>query len=93
MASSRGDLSDALSFRSSHGDGNSGRCTEIASNFPGAALWRKSSCSNESGGNCVEVASNLPGLAPVRDSKAPHRPAVVLSAPAWAPFIAALKAC
>ncbi|MEV5531435.1 DUF397 domain-containing protein [Streptomyces prunicolor] len=55
------------------------------------ALWFKSSYSNGSGGNCVEVAANLPGLAPVRDSKAPHRPALILTAPAWTPFITALK--
>ena len=54
-------------------------------------LWFKSSCSNESGGNCVEVARSLPGLVPVRDSKAPHRPALILTAPAWTPFITALK--
>ncbi|MFF6984829.1 DUF397 domain-containing protein [Streptomyces sp. NPDC010273] len=56
------------------------------------ALWCRSSYSNESGGNCVEVADNLPGLVPVRDSKAPHRPALILSASAWAPFVASLKA-
>jgi hypothetical protein len=39
----------------------------------------------------VKVAHNLPGLVPVRDSKAPHRPALILTALAWAPFIAALK--
>ncbi|MGH1553690.1 DUF397 domain-containing protein [Streptomyces sp. L7] len=56
------------------------------------ALWFKSSYSNESGGNCVEVADNLPGLAPVRDSKtAPHGPALILTASAWAPFVTALK--
>ena len=55
------------------------------------ALWLKSSYSNGSGGNCVEVAANLPGLIPVRDSKAPHRPALILTAPAWTPFITALK--
>ena len=56
------------------------------------ALWIKSSYSNGDGGNCVEVAHNLPGLAPVRDSKTvPHGPALVLTASAWAPFVAALK--
>ncbi|MER5523696.1 DUF397 domain-containing protein [Streptomyces sp. NPDC002677] len=56
------------------------------------ALWFKSSYSNGDGGDCVEVASDYPGLVPVRDSKtAPHGPALLLSATAWAPFIAALK--
>jgi hypothetical protein len=55
------------------------------------ALWFKSSYSNESGGNCVEVADNIPGLVPVRDSKVPDGPALLLTASAWTPFIAALK--
>jgi hypothetical protein len=55
------------------------------------ALWFKSSYSNGSGGDCVEVADNIPGLVPVRDSKAPNSPAVILTAAAWAPFIASLK--
>ncbi|MEU2623922.1 DUF397 domain-containing protein [Streptomyces sp. NPDC007157] len=56
------------------------------------ALWFKSSHSNGDGGDCVEVAHGIPGLIPVRDSKtAPHGPALLLSATAWAPFIAALK--
>ncbi|MBA2949049.1 DUF397 domain-containing protein [Streptomyces himalayensis] len=40
---------------------------------------------NGSGGECVEVAHNLPGLVPVRDSKAPEGPALILTAQAWAP--------
>jgi hypothetical protein len=55
------------------------------------ALWFKSSYSNGSGGNCLEVAANIPGLVPVRDSKDPDGPAVVLTAAAWAPFVDALK--
>ncbi|SEC70500.1 protein of unknown function [Streptomyces misionensis] len=55
------------------------------------AIWFKSSYSNESGGNCLEVADNIPGLVPVRDSKVPHGPALLLSATAWAPFVASLK--
>ncbi|MEV0635385.1 DUF397 domain-containing protein [Streptomyces sp. NPDC050619] len=56
------------------------------------ALWFKSSYSNGSGGDCVEIADGLPGIVPVRDSKAPDGPALVLTAHAWAPFVAALKA-
>ncbi|MFF5011724.1 DUF397 domain-containing protein [Streptomyces sp. NPDC001165] len=55
------------------------------------ALWFKSSYSNGDGGDCVEVAPNIPGLVPVRDSKTPHAPALILSATAWAPFVASLK--
>ncbi|GLX48404.1 hypothetical protein Shyhy01_13540 [Streptomyces hygroscopicus subsp. hygroscopicus] len=56
------------------------------------ALWFKSSYSNESGGNCVEIADNIPGLVPVRDSKRPDGPALLLTATAWVPFVASLKA-
>jgi hypothetical protein len=91
MASNRIDLSDALWLRSSYSNGSGGECVEIASDFPGAALWRKSSYSNGDGGHCVEVADNVPGLIPVRDSKAPDGPALLLPAHAWAPFVAALK--
>ncbi|MEU2021937.1 DUF397 domain-containing protein [Streptomyces sp. NPDC016469] len=53
--------------------------------------WRKSSYSNGSGGNCLEVADGHPGLVPVRDSKRPDGPALVVNAAAWAPFIEAVK--
>ncbi|MBT2676905.1 DUF397 domain-containing protein [Streptomyces sp. ISL-14] len=91
MASNRIDLSDALWFKSSYSNESGGNCVEIASDFPGAALWRKSSYSNGDGGDCVEVADNIPGLVPVRDSKAPDGPALVLTAHAWPPFVTALK--
>ncbi|MDG9722187.1 MULTISPECIES: DUF397 domain-containing protein [unclassified Streptomyces] len=54
--------------------------------------WRKSSYSNGDGGHCVEVADGIPGLVPVRDSKAcGDGPVVLLTARAWAPFVAALS--
>ncbi|MFI0785036.1 DUF397 domain-containing protein [Streptomyces lydicus] len=53
--------------------------------------WRKSSYSNPDGGNCIEVADDLPALVPVRDSKAPHGPALVFPAAAWASFVTAVK--
>ncbi|MDX3850306.1 DUF397 domain-containing protein [Streptomyces sp. AK02-01A] len=52
------------------------------------AVWRKSSHSNQEGGACVEVADGLPGAIPVRDSKNPHGPALVLTPDAWANFVA-----
>ncbi|MGW0282856.1 DUF397 domain-containing protein [Streptomyces sp. NPDC003236] len=91
MASDRIDLSDALWLKSSYSNGDGGECVEVASDFPGAALWRKSSYSNGDGGNCVEVANNIPGLIPVRDSKRPDGPALLIGAAAWAPFVDALK--
>ncbi|MEU6812392.1 DUF397 domain-containing protein [Streptomyces sp. NPDC046831] len=91
MASDRIDLSDALWLKSSYSNGDGGECVEVASDFPGAALWRKSSYSNESGGNCLEIAANIPGFVPVRDSKVPDGPALLLSDAAWAPFVDALR--
>ncbi|MEV0784100.1 DUF397 domain-containing protein [Streptomyces sp. NPDC050423] len=54
--------------------------------------WRKSTYSNGSGGDCLEVAAGLPGLVPVRDSKRPDGPALIVHAGAWAPFVEAVKA-
>lgn len=55
------------------------------------ALWTKSSHSNGDGGNCVEVAANIPDLVPVRDSKTPHGPVLLLTPTAWSPFLASLR--
>ncbi|MFG2630579.1 DUF397 domain-containing protein [Streptomyces sp. NPDC048473] len=52
------------------------------------AVWRKSSYSDGGDNNCVEVADNVPGLVPVRDSKTPAGPALVITAPAWSTFVA-----
>lgn len=54
-------------------------------------LWFKSSYSNGDGGNCVEVAHGVSGLVPVRDSKVPGGPTLILPTTAWVPFIAFLK--
>ncbi|WP_432005410.1 DUF397 domain-containing protein [Streptomyces parvus] len=53
-----------------------------------AAAWRSSSYSNEEGGDCVQVADGFPGVVPVRDSKNPTGPALVVPAAAWSTFIA-----
>ncbi|WP_374982657.1 DUF397 domain-containing protein [Streptomyces fradiae] len=57
-----------------------------------SACWRKSSYSNGTGGDCLEVADGFPGVLPVRDSKRPAGPALVVAAGAWAPFVAAVRA-
>jgi len=54
------------------------------------ARWRKSSYSNGSGGDCVEVAHAVAGVVPVRDSKVPNGPMLLLPAPAWSAFTAGL---
>ncbi|ATL27638.1 DUF397 domain-containing protein [Streptomyces formicae] len=51
------------------------------------ARWRKSSYSNGQGGDCVEVADGVPRVVPVRDSKVPQGPTLVIGAKAWSTFI------
>ncbi|MEV0226042.1 DUF397 domain-containing protein [Streptomyces sp. NPDC050704] len=52
------------------------------------ARWRKSTYSGGDGGeDCVEVADGVPGSVPVRDSKLPHSPVLVVGAVAWTEFI------
>ncbi|MFF4485475.1 DUF397 domain-containing protein [Streptomyces sp. NPDC001544] len=53
--------------------------------------WRKSTYSGNEGGSCVEVLDGYPAGVPVRDSKAPHGPALVFSASGWSAFMAAVK--
>ncbi|MEL5956358.1 DUF397 domain-containing protein [Streptomyces sp. NPDC047917] len=47
--------------------------------------------SHVSGGNCLEVADGHPDLAPVRDSKRPEGPVLLIPASAWTPFVEAVK--
>jgi hypothetical protein len=51
------------------------------------AAWRKSSYSNQGGGDCVEVADGFTGVVPIRDSKHPHHPALVVTDGAWGAFV------
>ncbi|MCI3224538.1 DUF397 domain-containing protein [Streptomyces sp. NP-1717] len=51
------------------------------------AQWRKSSYSNGDGGDCVEVADRYPGVIPVRDSKTPTGPVLLLTPTAWTAFV------
>ncbi|MFE1962648.1 DUF397 domain-containing protein [Streptomyces sp. NPDC059479] len=55
------------------------------------AGWRKSSYSNTNGGNCVEITEDFPGIVPVRDSKTPNGPALIIPAGSWTTFITAFK--
>ncbi|EME97994.1 DUF397 domain-containing protein [Streptomyces mobaraensis NBRC 13819 = DSM 40847] len=61
-----------------------------------SVAWRKSSHSgsgdNSGGNNCLEVAVGNNGLVvPVRDSKRPHGPTLLIPAPAWAAFLTDLR--
>ncbi|GAA3489046.1 DUF397 domain-containing protein [Streptomyces cremeus] len=55
------------------------------------ADWRKSSYTNGDGGACVEIAEGFPGVMPVRDSKRPQGPALVLPIGQWTTFVEAVK--
>ncbi|MFJ3922564.1 DUF397 domain-containing protein [Streptomyces sp. NPDC090022] len=57
-----------------------------------AAAWRTSSYSTAPEGLCVEVADGVTGVVPVRDSKRRDGGVVIVSATAWEPFVAQLKA-
>ncbi|MFJ6568038.1 DUF397 domain-containing protein [Streptomyces sp. NPDC091292] len=53
--------------------------------------WRKSSYSNSEAGSCVEVLDGYPSGVPVRDSKNPHGPALVIEPSAWSSFVSAVQ--
>ncbi|MGW2188200.1 DUF397 domain-containing protein [Streptomyces sp. NPDC001719] len=52
--------------------------------------WRKSTYSGNTG-ECIEVADGHADLVPVRDSKTPHGPALLVHARAWTQFIAGIQ--
>ncbi|GGS18812.1 hypothetical protein GCM10010252_67860 [Streptomyces aureoverticillatus] len=56
-----------------------------------AATWRKSSYSNPDGGQCLEVSDDFPAVVPIRDSKNPGGPALIVAAPAWSAFLRSVK--
>ncbi|MEU3743831.1 MULTISPECIES: DUF397 domain-containing protein [Streptomyces] len=51
------------------------------------AHWFKSSYSNGDGGDCVEVSYDFTGVVPVRDSKNPTGPVLLVPAAAWSAFV------
>jgi hypothetical protein len=57
-----------------------------------SACWRRSSYSNTNGGDCVEITEDFPGVVPVRDSKNPTGPVLLVPATAWDTFVNSLKA-
>lgn len=52
--------------------------------------WRKSTYSENNAGGCVEVSDGYSGGVPVRDSKAPHGPAIVFEPAVWSAFVSAV---
>ncbi|GAA4767236.1 DUF397 domain-containing protein [Streptomyces sanyensis] len=76
--------------KSSYSGPNGGDCVECT--VAGAAAWRTSSHSGNTGGDCVAVADDCPeATVPVRDSKNPHGPVVVVGAAAWQTFVDGLR--
>ncbi|MFD3913455.1 DUF397 domain-containing protein [Streptomyces sp. NPDC058603] len=86
------DLSGARWEKSSYSSGQEGECVEFSRSFlaVSGAQWEKSSYSSTTGGECVEFARNLApsGIVPVRDSKSPAGPVLLLSPAAWSDFVA-----
>ncbi|MBD3545655.1 MULTISPECIES: DUF397 domain-containing protein [Streptomyces] len=84
------DLTNADWRKSSYSGSTGGDCVECT--VTGGAAWRKSSYSGNTGGDCVEVAdASTCGSVPVRDSKNPTGPAIVLGAHAWQTFVNDLR--
>ena len=73
--------------KSTYSGSEGGSCVEVL-----LTGWRKSTYSNDQAGSCVEVLDGYPTGVPVRDSKAPHGPALLIPPTGWSSFIAALKA-
>ncbi|MEV7384789.1 DUF397 domain-containing protein [Streptomyces sp. NPDC091215] len=55
---------------------------------PGAARWVKSGYSGNDGGNCLEFAPEFMSVVPIRDSKTPDGPVIVVGRSAWSVFVA-----
>lgn len=84
------DLTNADWRKSSYSGSTGGECVECT--VTGGAAWQKSSYSGNTGGCCVETAvDSACGSVPVRDSKNPTGPAIVLGAHAWQAFVDGLR--
>lgn len=58
---------------------------------PGITRWVKSTYSGGEGGNCVEWSpshAKAHGVVPIRDSKVPHGPTLILSPEGFAGLVA-----
>ncbi|MBL1291382.1 DUF397 domain-containing protein [Streptomyces sp. For3] len=75
--------------KSSYSGNTGGECVECT--VTGGAAWRKSSYSGSTGGECLEVADGCAASVPVRDSKNPAGPVLVLGTAAWQAFVDGLR--
>ncbi|WP_217228246.1 DUF397 domain-containing protein [Streptomyces anulatus] len=62
--------------------------TERATPLPN---WRKSSYSGPEKDSCLEVQDHHPTAVPVRDSKVPGGPSLLIPAAGWTSFVDAVK--
>ncbi|MFJ9685006.1 DUF397 domain-containing protein [Streptomyces bacillaris] len=53
--------------------------------------WRKSSYSGSDSNSCLEVQDHHPATVPVRDSKNPDGPTLLIAAPGWSAFVTAVR--
>lgn len=83
------DLAAAQWRKSSFSGPNGGDCVECT--LTGGAAWRKSSYSGNTGGDCVEVADGCAASVPVRDSKNPAGPVLIVGTGAWQAFVDGLR--
>jgi hypothetical protein len=56
-----------------------------------AAAWIKSTYSDANGGNCIEIAPGFPETVPVRDSKNPDGPVLLVTRSAWSAFLSGVR--
>ncbi|MFJ1745545.1 DUF397 domain-containing protein [Streptomyces sp. NPDC088116] len=59
--------------------------------MPVTTLWHKSSYSTDNGGNCIEIASGQAGVIPIRDSKSPDGPRLMILPGAFISFVQAVR--
>ncbi|WP_411079193.1 DUF397 domain-containing protein [Streptomyces sp. cmx-18-6] len=64
---------------------------QITPTHPSPAYWRKSSYSGSESGSCLEVQDHHPADVPVRDSKVPGGPVLLIPAAGWSAFITAVR--
>lgn len=83
------DLKSAQWRKSSYSGSTGGECVECT--VTGGAAWRTSSYSGNTGGECVEVATGCAASVPVRDSKNPTGPVLVVGVDAWQGFVDSLR--
>jgi hypothetical protein len=86
------DLSHAEWVKSSYSNGAGGACLEWAPAYAHTE-WVKSTHSGNGGAECLEwaPAHAASGIVPVRDSKTPNGPALILTPVAWASFVSAAQ--